>query len=113
VHAAGGFRFWGKREQFEHTDVEGPANVMRAAVRAGVEKVIHISTVVVVGNPGPDRTVDETHPTDPADPYQRRKLKGEQLALRVFREQGLPIVILRPGAFYGPHGRYAFNRLFF
>lgn len=113
VHAAGRFSFWGKREQFEYTNVEGSGNVMRAAVRAGVEKFIHISTVVVVGNPLPDRVVDETHPTNPADPYQRSKLKGEQLALRVFREEGLPIVILRPGAFYGPHGRYAFNRLFF
>ena len=26
---------------------------------------------------------------------------------------GLPTLVLRPGAFYGPGGRYAFNRLFF
>jgi dihydroflavonol-4-reductase len=113
VHAAGRFRFWGKREQFERTNVQGSANVMQAALRAGVEKFVHISTVVVVGNPLPDRIVDETHPTNPADPYQRSKLKGEQLALQHHREHGLPVVILRPGAFYGPHGRYAFNRLFF
>jgi nucleoside-diphosphate-sugar epimerase len=113
VHGAARFSFWGKREQFEHTNVEGAANVMRAAARASVEKFIHISTVVVVGNPLPDRVVDETHPTNPVEPYQRSKLKGEELALKYYRESGLPIVILRPGAFYGPYGRYAFNRLFF
>jgi nucleoside-diphosphate-sugar epimerase len=86
---------------------------MDAAVAAGIEKFIHISTIVVVGEPLPDRIVDETHPTHPLDPYQRSKLAGEQLALKHFRDFGLPVVILRPGAFYGPHGRYAFNRLFF
>ena len=30
-----------------------------------------------------------------------------------FAHKGFPVVILRPGAFYGPWGRYAFNRLFF
>jgi nucleoside-diphosphate-sugar epimerase len=113
VHAAGRFSFWGKREQFERTNVQGSANVMQASVHAGVEKFIHISTIVVVGNPLPDRIVDETHPTNPVDPYQRSKLKGEQLAFEYVREHGLPVVILRPGAFYGPYGRYAFNRLFF
>lgn len=112
VHAAGRFSFWGKRELFERTNVQGAANVMAAALRAGVEKFIHVSTVVVVGNPLPGRIVDESHPTNPVDPYQRSKLAGEQLALRHFREHGLPVVILRPGAFYGPHSRYAFNRLF-
>lgn len=113
VHAAGRFSFWGKREQFEQTNVEGSANVMRAATEAGVEKFIHISTVVVVGEPLPDRIVDETHPTHPTDPYQRSKYAAEQLALKHYHDFGLPVVVLRPGAFYGPYGRYAFNRLFF
>jgi nucleoside-diphosphate-sugar epimerase len=113
VHAAGRFSFWGNREQFERTNVQGSAHVMDAALAAGVKKFIHISTIVVVGSPIPDRIVDETHPTHPIDPYQVSKFKGEQLALQHYREHGLPVVILRPGAFYGPYGRYAFNRLFF
>jgi dihydroflavonol-4-reductase len=112
VHAAGLFKFWGQRERFERTNVQGAENVMQAALAAHVEKYVHISTVVVVGNPLPGRWVDETHPTRPADPYQRSKLEGETRALKYHREQGLPVVILRPGAFYGPHSHYAFNRLF-
>lgn len=112
IHAAGRFSFWGRREQFEHTNVFGAANVMDAACRANVERFIHISTIVVVGQPLPNCIVDETHPTHPRDPYQQSKLKGEQLALQYHRDRGLPVIVLRPGAFYGPFGRYAFNRLF-
>lgn len=112
VHAAGRFRFWGKGEQFEKTNVLGAANVMDAAIRANVKKFVHISTLVVIGTPLPNHIIDETHPTNPIDPYQRSKLHGEKVALQHHREQGLPVVILRPGAFYGPYGRYAFNRLF-
>lgn len=112
VHAAGLFSFWGKHERFEQTNVQGSANVMEAALSVGVERFIHVSTVVVVGNPLPGRIVDETHPTNPVDPYQRSKLRAEQNALQFQRERGLPVVVMRPGAFYGPHSRYAFNRLF-
>ncbi len=112
VHAAAKFAFWGKRDQFERTNVAGAANVMHAAQIAQVQKYVHVSTVVVVGKPLAERLVDETHPTNPLDPYQRSKLHAETLAVQAYREHGLPAVVLRPGAFYGPGGRYAFNRLF-
>jgi dihydroflavonol-4-reductase len=113
VHAAGRFRFWGPDPQFWQTNVEGTQNVLDAATREGVERFIHISTVVVVGKPLPDRIIDETHPLDPQDPYQRSKVQGEERVRQQYADHGLPTVILRPGAFYGPWGRYAFNRLFF
>jgi nucleoside-diphosphate-sugar epimerase len=113
IHAAGRFSFWGKHELFEQTNVQGAANVMHAAAEFGIKKFVHISTIVVVGNPLPNRIVDETHPINPIDPYQVSKYQGEQLALKHFRDYHLPVVVLRPGAFYGPHGHYAFNRLFF
>ncbi|MHB8625754.1 MAG: NAD-dependent epimerase/dehydratase family protein [Aggregatilineales bacterium] len=113
IHAAGRFRFWGASEQFDQVNVQGTANVVSAAVRAGVEKFVHISTLAVIGTPQPGCDIDESHPTNPGDPYQRSKLRGETVALDAYRNDGLPVVILRPGAFYGPNGRYAFNRLFF
>lgn len=112
VHAGGLFRFWGDEARFERTNVGGVENMLRAANEASIERFIHISTVAVIGNPDPNRIVDETHPAQPADAYQRSKLQAEQVALRYTRE-GLPVIILRPGAYYGPLGHYAFNRLFF
>jgi dihydroflavonol-4-reductase len=113
IHAAGRFRFWGADPRFEETNVHGTQNVLDAATREGVEKFVHVSTIVVVGKPLPGRVIDETHPLDPQDPYQRSKMHGEERVRQQYEKHDLPAVIIRPGAFYGPYGRYAFNRLFF
>lgn len=113
IHAAGHFRFWGSLPTFWQTNVEGTATVLAGASAAGVERFIHISTAVVVGKTSPGRVIDENHPCHPLDAYQRTKLEGEKLVLAYHRERDLPAIILRPGAFYGPWGHYAFNRLFF
>jgi nucleoside-diphosphate-sugar epimerase len=113
IHAAGLFRFWGPAREFERANVEGTAYVLEAALRHGLERVVHVSTLAVVGAPPPGVVLDEAAPCRPADPYQRSKLDGENLVRMFHRTTGLPAIILRPGAFYGPWGRYAFNRLFF
>lgn len=113
IHAGGVFRFWGDEDVFALTNIAGTENVMQAALEAGVERVIHISTIAVIGQPDPARIVDETHPAHPADAYQRSKWQAEQVVTRYAQEHQLPVVILRPGAYYGPLGHYAFNRLFF
>ncbi len=112
IHAAGYFRFWGPRERYWGVNVEGTRNVVRAAQEAGVRRFVHISTVAVVGQPRPGTVIDETYPCRPVDEYQRTKWEGERI-VREAADEGLPALILRPGAFYGPWGRYAFNRLFF
>ncbi len=111
IHAAGRFRFWGSDAGFQAVNVSGTQNVVDAAQRHGVRRLVHVSTIAVIGNPEPGRLVDEEHPPHPADAYQRSKLAGEQV-VRAVRDQ-LDAVIVRPGAFYGPLGEYAFNRLFF
>lgn len=113
LHGAGLFRMWGKATAFQRANIQGTINVVEAALKAGVSRYIHVSTIAVVGNPTPGRIIDETHPPRPADPYQQSKLSGEHTVQRYISERALPGIILRPGAFYGPHGRYAFNRLFF
>jgi len=113
VHAAGMFRFWGRREDFYETNVQGTANVLHAASQIGVQRLVHISTLVVVGAPRSDQIVDEQVPCQPQDDYQRSKLQAERMVLTTEHESSVPAIVLRPGAFYGPWGRYAFNRLFF
>lgn len=113
VHGAGHFRFWGRSQDFYETNVEGTRHVLEASRLAGVQRFVHISTVAVVGRPKSGTVIDETYPCHPADDYMRSKLAGENLVRRTQREHGLPALILRPGAYYGPWGHYAFNRLFF
>jgi nucleoside-diphosphate-sugar epimerase len=113
VHAAGKFRFWGRREDFFAVNLEGTRNALNAAQRAGVERFVYISTIAVAGAPRAGVVIDEDYPPSPRDDYQHSKLEAERLTLRYHREHGLPALVLRPGAFYGPGSRYAFNRLFF
>lgn len=113
VHAAGQFRFWGDSLSFWRTNVGGTSALLAAATAVSVQRFIHISTIVVIGQTAERGELDETTPCYPQEPYQRTKYEAEQLALSYQRERGLPVIVLRPGAFYGPHGRYAFNRLFF
>ncbi|MFN8378514.1 MAG: NAD-dependent epimerase/dehydratase family protein [Anaerolineae bacterium] len=112
IHAAGRFRFWGRDSDFWPVNVDGTRHVMQAARAAGVRRIVHVSTIAVIGQPELGRWVDEEHSPHPADPYQRSKLAGEEV-VREAVASGLDAVIVRPGAFYGPLGEYGFNRLFF
>ncbi len=112
IHAAAVFRFWGRREDFWTTNVDGTRNLLEAASQAGVRRLVHISTIAVVGKPPKDNPITEETPCQPQDAYQESKLEAERLALTWWRQHGLPVIILRPGAIYGPWSHYAFNRLF-
>ncbi|GJM42109.1 MAG: dihydroflavonol-4-reductase [Ardenticatenaceae bacterium] len=113
IHAAGLFRFWGEKDEFWRTNVEGTTAVLTAASHHPIQRFIHISSIAVVGKPPTNRPIDENTPCNPLEPYQQSKLEAENRVLAAHTEHGLPAIVLRPGAFYGPWGRYAFNRLFF
>jgi nucleoside-diphosphate-sugar epimerase len=113
IHAGGIFRFWGDERVFEATNLLGTEHVLAAAVHNDIQRLVHVSTVAVIGQPDPSKVLDETYPAFPADAYQRSKWQAEQAAMRYFGEYKLPVVVVRPGAYYGPFGQYAFNRLFF
>jgi dihydroflavonol-4-reductase len=113
IHAAGHFRFWGDFDEFYQTNVKGTVAVLDAALAAGVERFVHISTIVVVGQTPDTGDITEETECHPQEPYQITKLIAEQLALSCYQQKGLPVIALRPGAYYGPWGHYAFNRLFF
>jgi nucleoside-diphosphate-sugar epimerase len=114
IHAAARFRLWGPPELFEDVNLWGTRNVLATAYALEVKRFIHISTIIVVGPQPPGAAITETTPYGPypGDNYARTKMGGERLALS-YAEIGLPVIVLRLGALYGPWGHYAFNRLFF
>lgn len=87
----------------EAVNVEGTRNVLTAAREAGVARVVYTSTVGVFGDTH-GQLVDETYST--AGPflteYDRTKWRAHyEVAVPMMRE-GLPLVIVMPGAIYGP-----------
>lgn len=87
----------------------GVANVIAAARRHDVDRVVHCSTMGVHGHlsevPG-----DESSPFNPGDIYQVTKLAGERLAREAF-DADVSGVIVRPMGIYGP-GDLRFLKLF-
>lgn len=101
-HIAALFRQAGVPDsEFAAVNVEGVRNLLDAAIQAGVSRVVHCSTVGVLGNV---RTppADESTPCSPGDVYQVSKLQGELLALDYFRSGRISGVVIRPGMIYGP-----------
>jgi NAD dependent epimerase/dehydratase len=88
-------------ESFVDTNVRGTLNVLEAAVRARVRRLIQTSTSEVYGTPD-DLPIRETHPLNAQSPYAATKIAADQLASAFHRSFELPVVILRPFNTYGP-----------
>jgi UDP-glucose 4-epimerase len=82
-------------------NAEGTFRLLDAAVAAGVQRFIFVSSVKAVGEPGPC-CVDERWDAPPATPYGQAKRAAEERVLAVGRETGLHVVNLRPALVYGP-----------
>ncbi|MFO7665576.1 MAG: NAD-dependent epimerase/dehydratase family protein [Desulfobacterales bacterium] len=88
-------------EQFDAVNVGGTVNIMKAALDAGVKKIVHCSTVAAMGI-CQDVPATEKSECFPHHPYGRSKLRAEKEVLRMVREESLPAVIIRFSMVYGP-----------
>ncbi len=83
-------------------NVGGTQSLMRAALRAGVARVVHTSSVATVGHVRADgAAADERDQVDTsafAGPYEESKWGGEQAVLALVRSEGLPAVVVNPSA---------------
>lgn len=85
--------------------VEGTKRVVEAAIEAGVESVVVVSTTAVLGDPGATGG-DESLPYAPRNEYERLKAEAERWALaRAADSGGTRIVVINAACVYGPRGR--------
>ena len=111
-HLAAVFRQAGlPDDEFEAVNVGGTENVIRAAAEAGARRVVHCSTIGVVGDTGSVPADESRAPQPAADSYNRTKALGEHRARGLFEELGIEGVVVRPGAGYGP-GELRYLKLF-
>jgi NAD dependent epimerase/dehydratase len=88
-------------DSYIDVNVKGALNVLQAARKLGIERIIHTSTSEVYGT-AKYVPIDEGHPLQGQSPYSATKIAADQLAYSFFVSFNLPVVILRPFNTYGP-----------
>lgn len=97
-------------ERYKATNIEGTRNVFEAAAAAGVERVVHVSSIAVYrrGLFTP-RPIDEPWPKlterdlNPFNAYYVSKAISEVLAWELADRHELSLTCVRPGPIYGAH----------
>lgn len=92
-------------------NVEGTRNALGAALDAGIERVVYVSTVAAFGNTG-GQVVDESYEHPGASftsYYEETKYEAHRVAKQLIAE-GLPCVIVQPGGVYGPDDHSALGK---
>lgn len=83
------------------TNIKGTLNILQAARRHEVSRVIQTSTSEVYGT-AQYIPIDEKHPLHPQSPYAASKVGADQLALSFHASFNTPVGVLRPFNTYGP-----------
>lgn len=89
-------------ELYYRTHVEGTRTLLAACKgQRQLQRIVHCSTTGVHGETGKMPAAEDA-PFAPTNPYEVTKLEAELVALRTWKEDGLPVSIARPGLVYGP-----------
>jgi len=116
IHTAGDTSFWKRLfERQRRTNVDGVRTVMQACLDCGVKRVVHTSTVDVLGY-DPNGLANEDwkdyNYANTGYNYADTKREGERIALS-FVKKGLEVVVINPGSMIGPYDHtLQFGRLF-
>jgi nucleoside-diphosphate-sugar epimerase len=102
-HVAAKVPDWGPRCEFFRVNAEGTRQVVAACHQAGVKRLVHVSSLTVLGLPRQGAAVDEQSPYDLSahDAYTASKIEAEQIVRSAHGQQGLCTVAVRPGAIWG------------
>ncbi|MBT9151685.1 MAG: GDP-6-deoxy-D-mannose reductase [candidate division WS2 bacterium] len=92
------FSFENPRETYD-VNVLGTLNILELCRSCNADKIVFASSYVY-GQPQ-YMPIDEEHPLQPANPYARSKVLGEELCRAYNTDFGVKCIILRPFNIYG------------
>jgi nucleoside-diphosphate-sugar epimerase len=88
-------------EEFRKVNVAGTERLANEAVKAGVKRLVFVSSIKVSGDESPFPYTPES-PVKPTDPYGISKWEAETKLRRIEAKTGLEVVVVRPTLVYGP-----------
>ena len=106
MHVAADYRLWARdADSMYQTNVQGSVHMLETAAEAQVERMVHTSSVAVLGSCAGRQPADEETPVALADmigPYKRSKFLAEQAVRDRAAELGFPVVTVNPSTPIGP-----------
>ena len=105
IHTASQVGDQGTLELFERVNVTGTRNVVEAAARGGVRRLVHLSSTAVYGRPARGHVTEEWPTRKIGLPYEDTKTEAERLAFRRGAILGIEVAAVRPPIIYGPYDR--------
>jgi len=109
VHAAAALPLY-KPEDIYSTDIDGTRTVLEESRKAGVKRMIHISSTAVYGIPDHHPLLEDDKLVG-VGPYGESKVQAEAMCVEA-RKAGLCVPILRPKSFIGPERLGVFALLY-
>jgi nucleoside-diphosphate-sugar epimerase len=107
-HVAAHVTDWGPRDVFRRYNVDATQTLLRASLRSGVKRFVHMSSSTVVWKSDfwsvhNLTDIDETYPYRDRynDYYNESKADAERLVLGFGKENGLSTVVVRPSNVWG------------
>lgn len=88
-------------DTYVDTNIKGTLNVLQAARKHSISRVLITSTSEVYGT-AQYVPIDEKHPFQGQSPYSATKIGADRLAESFYRSFQLPVTIVRPFNTYGP-----------
>ena len=88
------------QKEFDFANVEATENLLRIAERAGVHKIVVLSSLAAAG-PSTNGPLDESAPMKPISMYGKSKKRMEEMIHQLATDD-MSVTILRPPAVYGP-----------
>ncbi len=105
-HVAADYRLWiPDPETIYDINVKGTRELILAAAKANVSRIIYTSSVATIGFNEDDRPADEETPsslTQMVGHYKRSKFLAEQEVHQLTVQHNLPVVIVNPSTPIGP-----------
>jgi nucleoside-diphosphate-sugar epimerase len=98
-------------QRLRAVNVDAVANLTAAAGTAGLERMILVSSVGVLGANSGLTPFDAASPLAPHDAYSASKLEGERAAAGASTSSGLKLCVLRPPLVLGPDAPGNFPQL--
>ena len=87
---------------YHAVNVEATVELARLAVISGVKRFVFVSSVKAGGSPLSERCASESDQGDPEGVYGKSKREAELKLLKIGKESGMHVSIIRPSLVYGP-----------